>query len=162
MSVISQIPPEKIVYVDETGIDKYVYREYGRALRGTPVYGKVSGKKFKRVGIAAGLCGSDIISPIVYDGTMDSRLFEAWFTDWLLPAAPKNAVIAMDNASFHRKKILKKLAELAGYSVLFLPPYSPDLNPIEHFWAWLKRHLRKTLTAHTSLDNPISAAFQLR
>jgi len=157
-----KIPPELIVYVDECGIDKYLYREYGRAERGKPVYGKISGKKYKRVGVAAGLCCGNIISPIVYDGSMDSRLFECWFSDMLLSAVPQNGVIIMDNATFHRKKRLTTLAESVGCSVAFLPPYSPDLNPIEHFWAWLKRHLRKTLPDHISFDDAIMAAFIVR
>jgi transposase len=143
-------------------MDKFIYREYGRALRGTPVYGKVSGRKYKRVGVAAGQCCGNIIAPIMYDGAMDSRLFEHWFSEMLLPAVPKNGVIVMDNATFHRKKILRALAEQAGCSVIFLPPYSPDLNPIEHFWAWLKRHLRKILPSLASFDEALFACFKVR
>ena len=83
MEIISKVPPELIVYIDECGMDKFVYREYVRAERGTPVYGKVSGKKYKRVGVAAGQCCGNIVSPIVYDGAMDSKLFEYWFSNML-------------------------------------------------------------------------------
>ena len=81
----------------------------------------------------AGQAGKSIIAPMQYDGTMDSAFFESWFETRLLPALPRDSVIVVDNASFHRKSKLPGLAEGAGYRVLFLPPYSPELNPIENF-----------------------------
>jgi transposase len=75
------------------------------------------------------------IEPLQYSGTMDSALFETWFETRLLPNLPENTTITMDNASFHRKSRLIPLAESAGHTLLFLPPYSPELNLIEYFWA---------------------------
>ena len=92
---------------------------------------------------------------------MDSSLFESWFSDQLLPSLDKGTVIVMDNASFHSKKRLIFAAQNAGYSLLFLPPYSPELNPIENFWAWLKRFLCKILPSAPSFDDTLSTAFQL-
>jgi len=92
---------------------------------------------------------------------MDSALFEMWFGECLLPVLPVNSVIVMDNASFHRKKQLIPLAEEAGHRLIFLPPYSPELNPIESFWSWLKRYLKKILPFYDSLDNAIRVAFYL-
>jgi hypothetical protein len=63
--MISKVPAELITYVDECGMEKFIYGEYGRALRGTEGYGKISGKKYKRVGIAAGQCGGNMIAPMV-------------------------------------------------------------------------------------------------
>ena len=102
-----------------------------------------------------------ILAPFQYTGTMDSSLFELWFSDQLLPSLDKGTVIVMDNASFHSKKRLFFAAQNAGCRLLFLPPYSPELNPIENFWAWLKRFLRKILPDAASLDDALSAAFQL-
>jgi len=70
-------------------------------------------------------------------------------------------VIVMDNASFHSKSRLFFAAQNAGCRVLFLPPYSPELNPIEMFWAWLKRFLRKILPSAPSFDDALCTAFQL-
>ena len=96
-----------------------------------------------------------------YEETMDSLLFETWFEHNLLPVIKKGTVIVMDNASFHRKKQLICVAQKAGYSLIFLPPYSPQFNPIEKFWSWLKRHLRKILPFHKSFDNALLTAFQV-
>lgn len=146
--------------MDETGIDEYIYREYGWSKRGVPIEGLVSGKKFKRTGVVAAQMDGEIISPLQYEGTMDSTVFETWFKVCLLPCLPSGTVIVMDNASFHRKSKLYPLAESAGMRLIFLPPYSPELNPIEHFWSWLKRHLRKILPDFSSFDLALCSAFQ--
>ena len=160
-AVIADIPKENIAYVDETGIDTYLYREYGWSLRGEPLIGLVSGRKYKRTGIVAAMMGKDIYEPLQYDGTMNSTLFETWFETRLLPVLPKNAVIVMDNAAFHRKSKLFPMVEKTGHRLVFLPPFSPDLNRIEFFWSWLKRFIRKILPSATSLDDAVCSAFQV-
>ena len=147
--------------MDECGIDTYLYREYGYAPRGQRVYGQISGRKYKRCGIVAAKMGDKILAPFEYSGTMNSALFESWFSNQLLPALDKGTVIVMDNASFHSKKRLFSAAQNAGYKLIFLPPYSPELNPIEKFWAWLKRFLRKILHSSLSFDDALYTAFQL-
>jgi transposase len=97
-----------------------------------------------------------------YNGTMDSILFEYWFESKLLPALAPKTTIVMDNASFHRKRRLISLAAAYGHSVVFLPPYSPELNPIEKFWAWLKSHLRSIMHHFTCFDLALSDCFQVR
>jgi len=148
--------------VDETGIDCYLYREYAWALRGQKVYGEISGHQYQRFGIVAAQMGKRILAPLQYDGTMHSVLFEIWFEKCLLPALPERAVIVMDNATFHRKRKLISLAQRQGHRLIFLPPYSPELNPIENYWSWLKRYLRKYLSLHSSLDDAICSAFNVR
>ena len=146
--------------MDETGIDTYLYREYGYAPRGQKVHTAISGRKYKRVGIVAAQLGGKIISPLEYSGTMDSSLFEFWFEKQLLPALPPDTVVVMDNASFHRKARLIPVAQKYGFRLIFLPPYSPEFNPIENFWAWLKRFLRSALSAVQSFDRALFDAFQ--
>ena len=147
--------------MDETGIDTYLHREYGYAPRGQKVKAAIRGRKYKRVGIVAAQLGQEIISPLTYSGTMDSRLFEFWFEKQLLPALPPGAVVVMDNASFHRKTQLICVAQKYGFRPNFLPPYSPELNPIENFWAWLKRYLRSFLAFSKSFDDALFKAFQV-
>ena len=159
LKAIEGVPADFIAYIDETGIDSFVHREFCRAKRGKKVISKVSGKKYKRCGIVAAKMGKRIISPLQYDGTMDSQLFETWFAKMLLPALPANTTIVMDNASFHRKSRLTLLAEDAGHRIVFLPPYSPQLNPIENFWSWLKCRLRKVMPFFVSFDDALSDCF---
>jgi transposase len=155
------IPDEQIVYVDETGIDACLYREYGWSERGAPLIGRISGHKYKRTGIVAAQMGKTILSPLQYDGTMDSILFETWFEICLLPALPEKSVIVMDNASFHRKRKLWGIIENTEHSLIFLPPYSPELNPIENFWSWLKRYLKKVIHLYDSFQQTLCSAFNV-
>lgn len=145
---------------DETGIDTYIHREYCYAKKGTSVLGCVSGRKYRRVGIVAAKLGKQIIAPLQYNGTMNSLLFEVWFETLLSNELPSNSVIVMDNAAFHRKKRLISIAEKYGYTIISLPPYSPDLNPIEKFWAWLKKKLISVLAHYSDFDDAVHYCFK--
>ena len=158
---IKNIPPEEIHYIDETGFQKFLHREYAYAPRGEKVYDRISGKKFRRTSIVAAKRGGSIIAPWQYDGTMNGMLFETWFEQHLIPELPENSVIVMDNASFHRKKRLYAIAEKYHMILIFLPPYSPELNPIEKEWANLKRWLKYNLHRFETFDDAISAYFQV-
>lgn len=157
---MKSIEPERIIYVDECGINQYLYREYARAPRGQKVFTKVSGRKFERKNIVAGICRGKWVAPLEYSGTTDSILFEFWFENCLLKEIGEGSVIILDNATFHKKSVLPALAKVRNCEVVFLPPYSPDLNPIEMKWAWLKRLLRNILHRFDSLDQAIWTAFQ--
>ena len=90
---------------------------------------------------------------------MNGDFFEGWFEELLLPSLPKDTVIVMDNASFHRKDRLLAIAEAKSYRLIFLPPYSPELNPIEKFWACLKRRLKKVIKNHGTFADALSECF---
>ena len=92
--------------------------------------------------IIAGRCGNKIVAPGEYRGSTDHSLFETWFSGALLEEIPQGSVVILDNATFHRKKTLASLAQNVGCEVIFLPPYSPDLNPVENLWANLKTFIR--------------------
>ncbi|MDE6777843.1 MAG: IS630 family transposase, partial [Oscillospiraceae bacterium] len=149
---IEDILPEKIAYVDKTGIDTCLYRKYAYALRGETVTERIPGKKFQRTNLVAAQLNGEIIAPMQYNGTTDAPLFEYWFKQWLLPCLSEDAVIIMDNTSFHRKGELFKIAAQYHRKLIFLPPYSPELNPIEHFWAKLKQWLKLHIKEFISLD----------
>lgn len=150
------------MYVDETGINQCLYREYARAPIGQKVYAKISGKKFKRTNIVAGICDGEWVAPFQYNGTTDSVLFEFWFENCLMKDIVAGSTIVLDNASFHRKRKLRETAALYGCEIWFLPPYSPDLNLIETWWAWLKRKLREILHRFQNFDDAIASLFQVR
>lgn len=92
---------------------------------------------------------------------MNSELFEDWFKKKLVKSLAKGSTIIMDNASFHRKKKLANLARRHGVKLLFLPPYSPDFNPIEKTWANMKRALIDILPDAESLQNAIYGYFMI-
>ena len=158
---VAAIPESKRVYIDESGITQYLYREYGYAPRGVKVYGKIQGKKFERLNIVAAKCGDELLARCEYTCNMNSRLFELWFVEVLLKEIPVGSVLILDNASWHRKKMLRKLAEAAGCRVIFLPPYSPDFNPIEKVWAALKTFIRNYMRNFSSLIQAVTAFFEV-
>ena len=148
------------MYVDEAGFDSYLYRPYARAPRGEKIHEKVKGRKYQRTSIVAGKIEHDIVAPLEYKGTMHGDFFEVWFEQHLLPELSEDAVIILDNASFHRKKRLNEIAEKHKRRIIFLPPYSPELNPIEHFWHWLKKKTADCLKFCSDLNVALSTALQ--
>jgi len=136
-----------------------LHREYCYAKKGEKIKGYVSGKKYRRVGIVAAKMCKEILAPLQYDGTMDSKLFETWFETRLMCELPPQSVVVMDNAAFHRKKQLGSIAEKYGHRIVFLPPYSPDLNPIENFWAWLKQKLKNILPQFDDFYDALAQCF---
>ena len=149
-------PPDDIVYVDESGANEYYSRDYGLAPRGEKVYGEVSGKRYKRLNIISALCGSKKIAPFVYSWSTVAVWFEVWFEWYLCPLLPRGKVIVMDNAMFHRKAVLEKIAAFYGLSIIWLPPYSPDFNDIEHLWANLKKWLKSFASDFVSIQAAIN------
>jgi len=141
-----------LVYVDESGINRYYRRLYARAKRGVRVYDKKSGKRYKRTNIIAGLCNKKHLAVQCYEHSTTAVFFEDWFEFELIPILPENALVIMDNASFHRKQKLYDIAKRYDVNILFLPPYSPDLNPIEQSWANFKRWLVDNRSRFPSLD----------
>ena len=156
---MEEILPEKIAYVDESGIDTYLYREYAYALRGEAVTERVPGKKFQRINLVAAQLNGEIIAPMQYHKTTDAPLLEHCLKQWLLSCLSEDTVIVMDNAAFHRKGKLFGIAEEHHRKLIFLPSYSSELNPIEHFWSKLKQWLQLHIREFNSLDDAIAAFF---
>ena len=147
------------IYLDESGINKYLHREYGRGFRGKEVHGEISGKRFSRQSVISALFKGKFVAPMCFEGTCDTSLFNAWLKQMLIPNLVPGQVLILDNASFHKSAESQKLVEAAGCKILFLPPYSPDLNPIEKYWANMKKKVRKFLkqvqTFNEALDKAV-------
>jgi transposase len=156
---IANIPKDKHVFIDEMGIDTFLHREYAYAKKGVKVTGYISGKKHRRTGLVTAKRNKQIIAPLQYDGSMDSALFECWFENRLIPELPSSSTITMDNASFHRKSRLIPIAEKYGHRIIFLPPYSPEMNPVEKFWAWLRGRMKKVLPFWDDFDAALCYCF---
>jgi transposase len=149
----------ELVYVDETGVNREQRRMYARAKRGVRVYDKRSGKKYKRTNIIGGLCNGKHFAIQCYEHSTTAAFFEDWFEFELIPVLPDNALVIMDNASFHRKQNLYDIAKRYGVNILFLPSYSPDLNPIEKSRANFKRWLCDNSKRFPALDFAVDCFF---
>ena len=149
----------KFVFVDESGLNRHHRRIFARAKRGVKIHDKRPGKREKRTNIIAGLCDGKHIAVQCYEQAATARFFEDWFEFELIPLLPENVVIVMDNASFHRKNVLRNIAKKYNIFVLFLPPYSPEFNPIEHSWANFKEWLKYNSERFSCFDFAIEAYF---
>ena len=121
--------------------------------------GEKSGKRYARHSFVAAKCGKKILAPMTYEGTCNAQLFEKWIEKILLPELKRGQIIIMDTATFHKSERTKILIESAGCQLLFLPPYSPDFNPIEMFWAWFKTQIREVIGSFLSLEEAINHVF---
>lgn len=156
---IKAIDRDKLVYIDESGIDVNICKDRGWGMKGIPLRGKRSGKYYQRTNIVAGLNANQVVAPCVFNGSCNSEVFENWVEQFLIRKLKPGQVVIMDNASFHKSQRSKQLIESVGCRVIFLPPYSPDLNPIEKFWANMKRWIKQQIKKHLHLYDAISAFF---
>jgi transposase len=101
------------------------------------------------------------IAPYVYSWGTTAVWFEVWFEWHLCPLLSPGKVIIMDNAMFHRKNVLEKIAALFGLRIIWLPPYSPDLNKIELLWANLKKWLKSFACAFASIQEAVYLYFEV-
>lgn len=108
----------------------------------------------------AAQCGKDILAPMVFKGTTDAKLFNYWLEICLVPELRPGQVVVMDNYCIHKTDETQQIIKKAGCKILFLPPYSPDLNPIEHFWALIKARIRKIKNSCKDFHSAINLAFQ--
>ena len=139
---MDEIGKENIFYQDESGFDEYFTRRNGWEKIGKTLELVISGKKYARKSIISiRNWEHKLVEPFIYDGTGNSGLVLNYFTH-LFTKITKRSVFILDNASYHKSQKLKELFEKHGHVMLFLPPYSPDLNPIEKLWGNLKRQLR--------------------
>ena len=152
--------PAQLVYVDEAGIDNRSDYPYGYSPKGERVYALKDGKRTERVSWIAALKEEKIVAPMTFNGTCNRSLMEMWLQDSLLPQLSSGDVLVMDNTSFHKGQTIDELVAQAGCEILYLPPYSPDLNEIEHWWFPLKNQMRKTRGEFDSFRDCVDAAFK--
>src|SRR5215218_5354819 len=134
---------ERFVFLDETGANTNMVRRSGWGPKGERLVDAGPAGYWKTTTCVAGLRASGIIAPFVLDGSMTGAAFRAYVEQVLAPELEPGDVVAMDNLSTHKVAGVKEAIRAAGASVLYLPSYSPDFNPIEQFFAKLKALLRK-------------------
>ena len=131
------------VFLDETGAATNMVRRYGWGAKGERLVDAAPHGHWKTTTFVAGLRSTGIIAPLVLDGPMTGEAFRAYAEQFLAPALVPGDVVVMDNLAAHKVAGVREAIEVAGASILYLPPYSPDLNPIEQMFAKLKALLRK-------------------
>jgi transposase len=156
---IKSVKQEDLVYVDESGIDKCNYKNRGWGKKGKLLLGQASGKRYSRTNMIAAQCNKKILAPVTFQGSCNSRVFVAWIEQALVKELRPGQTVIMDNASFHKSPKIKDAIEGVGCNLVYLPPYSPDLNPIENFWANLKRWIRQNLSYMQDTHKAISFFF---
>ena len=150
----------QIVYVDEAGIDNRDDYPYGYCEVGQRFYALKPGKRTERVSWIAALRQGKVFAPMTFVGSCNRNLFEMWLEQCLIPQLRPGDVIVIDNASFHRSQVIDEIVAEAGCELWYLPPYSPDLNKIEHWWFVLKNLMRQRWNEFDSFHDCVDAAFK--
>lgn len=130
---------KEVVYIDESGFEPSVTRRYAYAPKGRRVYGLISGHRRPRTSLMAARMPQGFQAPLLFEGTCSAELFNQWLENELCPLLNENHVVVMDNLPFHKGLKTRELIESKGATLLFLPPYSPDLNLIENDFATIKK-----------------------
>jgi transposase len=137
------LDPDRLVFIDETWASTAMARTHGRAPRGERLRMGVPFGHWKTTTFVAGLRLAGIMAPMVLDGPINQRAFETYVDQILVPELKPGDIVIMDNLSSHKSPAVRTAIEAAGAELRFLPPYSPDFNPIEKAFAKLKALLRK-------------------
>lgn len=132
----------RLKFLDEAGSNLAMTRLYGRAARGERVYDTVPQNYGENITMLACLAADGLSAPMTVEGAVDGAVFLAYIEQVLAPTLHKGDVVVMDNLRAHKVKGVKEAVESCGAKVIYLPPYSPDLNPIEKCWSKIKTYLR--------------------
>ena len=140
---VRSIIPERFVFVDECSTNIALSPIYARAPKGERAYGKAPRNWGKNVSLICAIDSEGVKPSMSVEGAVDGEAFEAYVEHFLVPKLKRGQIVVMDNLSVHKSKCVERLIEDAGCELLFLPPYSPDFNPIEEAFSKVKHMLRK-------------------
>jgi transposase len=155
------IEPYKVLFFDETSVNLALDREYGWELKGKPVHDNKPSKRGKSITILGALTVLGLQAVMTIEGGVDEDVFIAYINNVLSKNVSSGDIIILDNFSTHKTAKVKAALEKIGLTILYLPPYSPDLNPVEHAWSKLKSIL-KSIKARTrdELDAAVAKAIR--
>jgi len=155
---------KNLIYLDESGFDAQCYRESAWVRKGQKILGLVSGKRKRRTNLimaqrhnASGR-QKEWLAPMVFEGSCTAVLVETWIEQCLMKELHEPTIIVMDNASFHNHKRIQDIVAKDDHYVIPLPPYSPDLNPIEQTFGAMKRR-RQSMPENTTIDQLIMSYY---
>jgi transposase len=160
MACMEDIDPKDIIVIDESGADLSMTSDYARSEGGSRAKAPkphVSGSKFSIIGAIGIAC---VVAAMYVQTAVNTEIFETFVKQLLIPKLVAGKYVVMDNIGFHKSNVIVKLIESTGAKVVFLPPYSPDLSPIEKMWSKVKENLkrskpRSTAEFHESLSNAL-------
>jgi transposase len=145
----ASLDANRLVFVDETGTSTKMVRTHGRCRRGQRLIGKAPAGHWKTTTFTAGLRCDGLVAPFVLEGPMNGESFLVYVETVLAPSLSEGDIVVIDNLSAHKVAGVRAAIEASGAILLYLPPYSPDLNPIEMAFAKLKTLLRKAAARTT-------------
>ena len=138
-----ELDPSRLVFIDETWAATNMARLRGRALKGERLRAGIPHGHWKTTTFVAGLRLTGLVAPMVLDGPINAAAFQAYVDQVLVPELNPGDIVILDNLGSHKGAAVRAAIEAAGAKLLYLPPYSPDFNPIENAFAKLKALLRK-------------------
>ena len=138
-----KLDPKRLVFIDETWAKTNMTRSHGRCARGHRLVAKVPHGHWRTLTFLAALRHDRIDAPCVLDGPINGLSFRAYVEQFLVPTLAPGDIVIMDNLGSHKGPLVRRAIRAAGARLFFLPPYSPDLNPIEQVFSKLKALLRK-------------------
>ena len=158
---IRDISIDDLIYMDESGMDDNEAYEYGYSKKGERCYGEKVARKRTRTTFIAGYSPSKkaLCATFCFEGYTNQEVFLTWIKECLLREVFQGKTLVMDNISFHHNQKVKEAIEQSGINILYLPTYSPDLNPIEKQWANLKKKI-KLFVENMSFKRAVEKAFQ--
>ena len=159
-------PAARLVFVDESGANTQMTRRYGRCAVGQRLVCRIPHGHYQSNTLVAAVRLTGACAPWLFAGAMDGELFLAWVRQGLAPTLQPNDLVILDNLATHKVAGVREAIEAAGARLKYLPPYSPDFNPIENLWSKIKQSLRsqsprtpaKLLTAAANAFATISPA----
>lgn len=155
-----QMDLSKLVFLDESGVNTDMTRRYARAYKGTRAHGSAPLNKPTSTTILSSIRADGTTVPLIFSGALNREKFKEYLREYLLPTLKPGDIVIADNLKAHKGDGISELVASVGAVIIYLPPYSPDLNPIELMWSKIKAYLRM-VQARTidSLRDAIPKAF---
>jgi len=158
---LRSIPPEKLIFLDESGVTTQMTRAWGRAPMGERIAEATQQSHWKVLTTLGAMSLRGIEAAMTIDAATDGEIFRVFIDQVLLPRLEPGHVVVLDNLSAHKVAGIREKIESRGAELLYLPPYSPDLNPIEKAWSKFKQFLRSAKArTQEALDKAITEALQ--
>ncbi len=153
------LPARKLVFVDESGVNITLARRYARAPGGERAHGTAPINWSHNVSLIGALSATGVVAAMSVAGSTDAEVFCAYLREVLAPRLNARDIVVMDNLSVHKVREVRRIISARGARLMYLPPYSPDLSPIEHCWSKVKTHLRsRAARSYEALDEALTEA----